>query len=689
MSEEKKSEEKNILERIIRPNTARGRVWQVFLLIVFLTLGGLLINGGKYYNQGVDWLSGKTGGTVQLPQTKEIGYSLGLDLQGGTHLVYKADVSQVPQGKEESAVEGVRDVIERRVNVFGVSEPEVRKVKTAQGEYRIIADLAGIKDVDKAIEMIGKTPLLEFKEPGGETQELTEEQKKEIESYNRKAEEKAEEALGKALSGGDFEALKKEYDEAGNTEIRWLDSAGEPRITEKIKDLEEGKVFEDLIETDSGYLIVKLEEERVKTNEFTGETAEEVKANHLLICYEGAEGCDNGLSKEEALEKIKEIKEQATPENFESLVKENSTEPGAEQSGGDLGWFSRGDMVKPFSDTVFDNQEVGTISYVVETKFGYHLIYKQDEREVKEYKIDDILIKTKSKSEFVEPQMQWENTELTGKYLDSASLQWGRTGQAQVALQFDDEGSELFAEITERNIDKKVAIFLDGEVISAPTVNEKISGGQAVISGDFTVQEAKDLTQRLNEGALPVPITLISQKTVGPTLGSVSVENSLKAGIIGLLLVALFMLAIYRYPGLLAVVSLTIYGILVLAIFKLLSITLTLAGLAGFILSVGMAVDANVLIFERFKEELRRGKDIDSSIKEGFRRAWPSIRDGNISTLITCFILIQFTTTLVRGFAITLSIGILVSLFSAMIVTKYLFLLLPKKWLNNKIIGIK
>lgn len=683
------AEEKNIIERIIKPNTARGRVWQIFIAILILTMSGLLIDAGKYYNQGVDWVSDKTGGTVGLPHVKEIGYSLGLDLQGGTHLVYEADVSNVPEGKEESSVEGVRDVIERRVNVFGVSEPEVRKVQTSQGEYRIIADLAGIKDVDKAIEMIGRTPLLEFKESGGTTTQLSAGEEEEIENYNQEVEKEAEEVLGKALSGGDFNSLKKEYDESEITDSPWVDEQSEPKIVSQIKDLEPGSVFGDLIKTAEGFEVVELEEERVKTNEFTGETAQEVKANHLLICYQGSQSCENDLSREEALEKIKEIKTEATPDNFTDLVKEHSTEPGAEQTGGDLGWFSREDMVKPFSDTVFDNQEVGTISYVVETKFGFHLIYKQDEREVKEYKINEILLKTKKESEYTEPETDWKNTELTGKYMETANLQWDRTGQPQVSLQFDDKGADLFEKITERNIEEKVAIFLDGELISAPTVNEKISGGQAVISGKFTVQEAKELVKRLNEGALPVPITLISQKTVGPTLGSVSVQDSLKAGIAGLIVVVLFMLAIYRYPGLLAVISLSVYGVLVLAIFKLLSITLTLAGLAGFILSVGMAVDANVLIFERFKEELRKGKDVDTAIKEGFRRAWPSIRDGNISTLITCFILMEFTTTLVRGFAITLGLGILVSLFSAMIVTKNLFLLLPKKWLNKKIIGIK
>ncbi len=680
------SEEKNIIEKIIKPDTARGRVWQVFVLIIILTLGGLLIDGGSYYNKGVDWLSQKTNEVVQLPKTKEVGFSLGLDLQGGTHLVYEADVSQVPAGREDSAVEGVRDVIERRVNVFGVSEPEVRKVRTSEGGYRIVADLAGIKDVNKAIEMIGKTPLLEFKEEGEMKAELTPDEKEELDKQNQEAEKKAGEVLGKALSGGDFSVLEQEYDEEKDGEDEWLDDA---TITDYLINLEKGSVYGDLIETNESYLIVKLLDKRTKVNEFTNESSKEVKASHLLICHNESEGCESDLSKENARVKIEEIKNKATIDNFDSLVRENSDEPGASQTGGDLGWFNRESMVKPFSDTVFDNQEVGTISYIVETKFGYHLIYKQDEREVVEYKVFDIAINKKLESDYVDPQMEWKNTELTGKYLESSQISWGRTGSAQVGLQFDDKGAELFGEITERNIDKRVAIFLDGELVSAPNVNEKITGGQAVITGSFSVQEAKEMTQRLNQGALPVPIKLISQKTVGPSLGANSVKNSLEAGMIGLILIAIFMIIIYRYLGLLAVLSLSIYGVLVLAVFKILSITLTLAGLAGFILSIGMAVDANVLIFERLKEEIRKGKEMTSAINDSFKRAWPSIRDGNFSTIITCIILILFTTTLIRGFAITLAIGILVSLFSAIVITKNLILLLPKKWINKKIIGIK
>ncbi|MBM2821029.1 MAG: Protein translocase subunit SecD [Candidatus Berkelbacteria bacterium] len=211
---------------------------------------------------------------------------------------------------------------------------------------------------------------------------------------------------------------------------------------------------------------------------------------------------------------------------------------------------------------------------------------------------------------------------------------------------------------------------MDNEIISAPTVQTVIENGQAVITGKFDIQEAKQLAIELNAGALPVPITLIEQRTIGPTLGSESVQKSLVAGLIGLLLVALFMIIYYRVPGILAIIALLIYTLIVLALFKLIPVTLTLAGIAGFILSVGMAVDANILIFERTKEELSSGKTVGLAIEEGFRRAWPSIRDSNFSSLITCLILYYGTSGLVRGFAVTLAIGILISMFTAITVTR-------------------
>jgi preprotein translocase subunit SecD len=326
----------------------------------------------------------------------------------------------------------------------------------------------------------------------------------------------------------------------------------------------------------------------------------------------------------------------------------------------------------------------------------------------------------------------WKNTELTGKYLKRASVQFNpNDGSPEVSLEFNSDGAKLFEDITARNIGKPVAIFLDGYVISAPVVNDKITGGKASISGHFNVDEAKLLVTRLNSGALPVPVSLISQKTVESSLGVKSIDNSLKAGLIGLLLVSIFMIMYYRLPGFLSVLSLLVYGLTVLAIFKALPlwlslilviiiiglifytfnelkifngtlallfiviglllfsyalkpITLSLSGIAGFILSIGMAVDANILIFSRTREELQAGKNVKQAIDDGFKRAWPSIRDGNVSTILTCLILMFFGTSTVQGFGTTLFIGIAVSLFSAIVITHTLLVVILGDWLEQR-----
>lgn len=265
----------------------------------------------------------------------------------------------------------------------------------------------------------------------------------------------------------------------------------------------------------------------------------------------------------------------------------------------------------------------------------------------------------------------FKDTDLTGANLKKAEVQFDQnTGDPQISIQFDSEGTKKFAEITKRNLEKPLAISLDDEIISAPTVQTAIENGQAVISGKFTIDEAKKLAVELNAGALPVPIKLVEQRNIGATLGNESVKKSLVAGLIGLVLVALFMIIYYKLPGFLSVLALIIYTLIVLAIFKLIPVTLTLAGIAGFILSIGMAVDANILIFERTKEELNAGKTIGASIEEGFKRAWSSIRDSNISSLLTALILYYGTTGLVRGFAVTLAIGIIISLFTAITVSR-------------------
>ncbi|MBI2514596.1 protein translocase subunit SecD [Candidatus Wolfebacteria bacterium] len=268
-----------------------------------------------------------------------------------------------------------------------------------------------------------------------------------------------------------------------------------------------------------------------------------------------------------------------------------------------------------------------------------------------------------------EPKIEFTPTPLGGRYLTSARLTADSLGQPQVALNFNSEGAKIFEELTGKNVGKPLAIFIDSELISSPRVNEKIAGGSAVITG-VKREEAKALVNLLNAGALPAPVTLISQSTIGASLGAEFLKKAIWAGFWGTLAVILFISVYYRGLGILASLALLIYIILTLGVFKLLAITMSLAGIAGFILSIGMAVDANILIFERTKEEIKRGLTRVGAIEEGFRRAWPPIRDSNISTILTSIILYFFTTSFVQGFALTLLIGVLVSMFSAITVTR-------------------
>lgn len=279
------------------------------------------------------------------------------------------------------------------------------------------------------------------------------------------------------------------------------------------------------------------------------------------------------------------------------------------------------------------------------------------------------------------PEIQsalYASTGLTGRFLEESQIQFGQ-GQSLVqapvvVLSFDNEGADLFEEITSTNIGEVLAIFLDDVPISQPVIQGAIPGGQAVITGDFQAEEARELVRNLNFGALPVPIELIGTQSVGAAFGQDVLVGAVRAALWGFVFVALFMLLWYRAPGAVAVLALALYAVVVLGLFKLIPVTLTAAGIAGFILSVGMAVDANVLIFERFKEERRSGRDLATAIREGFSRAWPSIRDGNLSTLITAAILFWFGTSIVQGFALTLGVGVLISMVTAITATRLLLL---------------
>lgn len=387
-------------------------------------------------------------------------FKLGLDLSGGTQLVYRADLSGITANDVEDSMSSLRDTIERRVNLFGVSEPIVQTEKAGafagSPEQRLIVELPGITDTQKAIALIGETPVLEFR----------------------------------LLKG-------------------------------------------------------------------------------------------------------------STPP--EAITAENA-------------------------------------------------------------------------NDFFEPAA------ITGKDLESAQLQFeGQTGalnQPVVVLHFDAHGKKLFGELTRDNVGRYFGIFLDGTAISVPVIREAIPDGTAVISGGFTPDEAKELARNLNYGALPVPIELISTQTVSGTLGAEAVHDGIMAGIWGVGTVALFMFLWYRVPGILSALALLLYIVVMLALFKSIPVTLTAAGIAAFILSIGMAVDANILIFERTKEELERGKNTREAIAEGFGRAWPSIRDSNISSMITAVILFWFGTSLIKGFALVFGLGVLVSMLTAITVSRTLLLAL-------------
>ncbi len=654
------------------PRTPRGRVRQAVLLVAALLVLAGNLSYPKYWDSAADWVKAKTG--LAVPHFWNVPYRLGLDLQGGTHLVYIADVRDIPESSRDEAISGVRDVIERRVNAFGISEPLVQTNKSGN-DWRVTVDLAGVKDITEAIKQIGETPILEFKESSGEQQPtLTAEQQKQLDDENAAIKAKADEAMDKAKApGADFAALAKEYSDDVSTkdnggDLGFVSPSGPyaEMVNQVLADkrLKEGGILPELVETSNSYAIVKYGGKQ--------ESGKEVHAEHILICWTGADRCDSKRTKEEAKALADNLKSRATKSNFAALAKSNSDDKGSAEAGGDLGWFAKGAMVPEFETAAFA-LPVGGISDIVETQFGYHIIYKLDERPTYDYHLFAISLMKRTAADILPAASPWKNTPLSGKHLKKAVLQFAsQTGEPEVGITFNDEGKQLFADITGRNVGKPVAIFLDNQPLSIPTVQEQISDGSAVITGKFTVQEAKLLARRLNAGALPVPITLESQQSVGASLGQDSLQASLFAGLLGFLIIALFMLLYYRLPGLLAIFALTLYTALNAALYKLIPVTLTLSGIAGFILSVGMAVDANILIFERMKEELKRGRPLGSAIDEGFKRAWLSIRDSNFTTIISCLILFYTSSSLIKGFALTLGLGVLVSMFSAITVSRTL-----------------
>lgn len=403
----------------------------------------------------------------------------------------------------------------------------------------------------------------------------------------------------------------------------------------------------------------------------------------------------NEKSRESAVETLQKIKDGG---DFSALAREFNQDPGSKETEGVLDFVKKGQLVTQFDEILFNNENLKAGEFypeLVETEFGWHIIKKLEERgegEEKEIKVQHILF-SKQTADTYKDYWIYKETNLTGKNLKDTAVVFTDQGlsEPQVQLKFDDEGAKLFAEITKRNMGKKVAIYLDDEIISSPVVQSEITNGEAVITGNFTVDEAKELKRRLNEGALPVPIKLVSQQSVGASLGQASLEKSLKAGVAGLAIVGIFMILYYRFFGFIATIALFIYSAMLISIFKLSGvvsdwpITLTLSGIAGFILSIGMAVDANVLIFERIKEEIRGGRGLEGAVNEGFRRAWPSIRDGNYSTIITSMILIWMGTGFVKGFAVILVIGVVLSMFTAIVLVKIILQFVVGDWIAKRL----
>ena len=670
------------LSNLFTNPSPRAKVRWAILGIIALSVFAAAVDYPQGVNQLAGWINNKL--EVAKVETRvgsltEEPYKLGLDLQGGALLVYQAnfDGRNVDSVDLPEAMARLRDRIERRVNSLGVSEPVIQ----VAGSDRLVVELAGV-DINEAIDQIGETPLLEFREQNNvPPRELTEEEKAELEEFNAGQQEKASGVLVRLKSGQEsFEDLAREFSEDPTAEnggdFGSVTPATNPEFVTAARDTLIGKLVPELVELDDAIYILRVDDRK--------EDDVEMLLSHILICYTGASNCGEERTREEALALATQVKAELTTDNFAQKATEFSSDLSNKEDGGDLNWVAPARTVEPFENAAKE-LEVGQITDPVETDFGYHLIYKRDQRPFGETFLHVIKFEKKVAADFLPTPEPYINTGLTGGNVSDAALVFDQnTNAPQISLQFDEEGTRLFSEITQRHIGEPIAIYLDGEPISVPVVQAHITTGEAVITGQFSLTDARDLARQLKDGALPVPIDLIQEQNIGASLGAESLQKSLQAAIVGLILVAGFMLLYYRLLGLLAILALVVYGLVTLMVFRFIGVTLTLSGIAGFVLSLGMAVDANVLIFERFREERKQGKALQEATEAAFDRAWPSIRDGNFSTLITCLILGWQGTSVVQGFAVTLAIGVVVSMFSAIIVTKSLMRLIIA-WPINKI----
>ena len=499
---------------------------------------------------------------VELPSwfsKKEL--KLGLDLQGGMHLVLEVDTKGLPAETAENAIKSAQKIITNRIDQFGVAEPTIQKI----GNKRILVQLPGLRDAGRAKDLIGKTALLEFQLVAN-TQDIR----------------NAVEAID--------EYLKSNYDKYAY--LKTIEHEKSTAVEEALFESEEADSFADS----------------------TAAAIEETSHDHLFSSLVAVYG-QRLIVRPENLDlfrkviNLPEIKE-VMPEGVITLL---------------------GKLDK-------DNIQ------------GARPVY-----------------------------FLYDTVELTGTHLKTADVRIGQgmdpkiANKPYVSLQFDNEGSRIFANVTGSHINEQLAIVLDDIVHSAPVINDKIRDGNAMITGIGVMEEAKDLAIVLNAGNLPAPVNIVEERTVGPTLGSDSIKAGFKAAILGLVLVMLFMIIYYKFSGVIANIALIANVLIILAVLTMLDASLTMPGIAGIILTIGMAVDANVLIFERIREELRAGKTVRTAIDNGYKRAVITIADANITTLITAIVLYQFGTGPIRGFAVTLSIGILASMFTAIVVTKAIF----------------
>jgi len=543
------------------------------------------------------------------------GIKLGLDLQGGTHLVFEVDTTKLPPDMAEIPLEEALEVIRSRVDQFGVAEPVIQKV----GTKRIIVELPGIQNIEHAKQLIQETAILEFR-------------------------------------------LMRDSREVS----RFIDAM-------------------DRLLTSHPELLEQARKGIVESPESTETKPKDTLASPADITHTQPSDTDTAI--EMTMGDLKEKRKLDTTTVKDTtdttVVEEETTLTGAAIFGEDTAGTSLvppSPITKPFSSMI----EVEGNSIFVPASQVETVDRLLDMPEVKKLTKGSILLWDAHFQNFQglrvkELYFLRHNVELTGDHLVSARWRFGsgadpRTaGKPVIDLEFDAEGARIFSKVTGYNLKKRLAIILNEKVYTAPVIQTKIRNGRAMITGIREIDEAKIITIVLKAGSLPVPLNIVEERTVGPTLGEDSIRSGVVAAISGFLVVMLFMLIYYRFAGIVANVALILNMIILMAAMALLHATLTLPGIAGIILTIGMAVDANVLIYERIREEISAGRTIRMAIEAGYSRAILTIVDANITTLIAAIVLYYFGTGPIRGFAITLSLGLVISMFTAIVVTRMIF----------------